>query len=126
MPSSADAARGEVVRTIIALEKRCLDADAALVEHRWGDVAAAFRSQSELTDRLAELFAGMPESAPANDHRVAERLHGVVAFREAQLRRLCAYRDEIGRRLSSIGKVRALSRSIGTATAQASFVDSNV
>lgn len=126
MPSSAEAVGEEIVRTILALERSCLDADAALVERRWPDVESAFSAQSALTDRLGELFAAEPEHAPANDGRVHDRLRGVVAYREDQLRRLRAYRDEIGRRLRSIGRVRALSRTIGAPVTKPAFLDDNV
>jgi hypothetical protein len=124
--SSAETPREAVVRTILALERSCLDADAALVERRWSDLEAAFAVQTRLTDELAELFRNAPDVAPENDAKVAERVRGVLVFRDDQLRRLCAYRDEVGRRLRAIGQVRDLSRTIGKAVASPAFVDSNV
>jgi len=94
MHSSAEVALDAVVRAIIALERSCLDADAALVERRWDDVDAAFRAQAELTADLARLFDAAPETAPANDAKVAQRVSGVLAYRDDQLRRLRSYRDE--------------------------------
>lgn len=102
-----------VARTIVALERACLEADAALVERRWPDVDAAFGAQAELTAELGRLFAATPELAPANDAKVAQRLRGVLAYRDDQLRRLDAYRDELATRLTSIGKVNAFARSLG-------------
>jgi hypothetical protein len=125
VPSSAETPREAVVRTILELERACLDADAALVERRWADVRAAFALQSTLTGELGALFAANPELAPAQDEKVARRILGVLRYRDDQLRRLTAYRDEVGRRLRAIGSVRALSRSIGKPRTS-TFVDSNV
>ena len=123
MPSSAESAREDVVSTILALERACLDAEAAMVERRAGDVDAALGAQVALTARLGELFAATPALAPDNDAGVARRLRGVIAYRDDQLRRLESYRDETGRRLESIGKVRALARTIGRREPSAAFFD---
>ncbi len=123
MPSSADAALDAVVETVIALERSCLAADAALVERRWPDVDAAFRAQIDLTARLAELFEAAPETAPANDAKVAQRIRGILAYRDDQLRRLSSYRDDVAVRLSSIGKVNAFARSFGKHAASARLLD---
>jgi len=112
--SSADiAAREAVVRAIIALERACLDAESAFVERRWADVRSAFGRQSALTFDLGRLFAEAPETAPASDAKVARRIRGILAYRDDQLRRMRAYRDEVGERLNSVGKVNALARSLG-------------
>lgn len=110
---SEGAAAAAVARAIVALERACLAADAAFLERRWNDVHAALAAQGTLTEELRGLFETAPETAPARDAKVAQRLAGVLAFRGEQLRRMEAYRDEIGARLRSIGKVRAFSRSIG-------------
>jgi hypothetical protein len=112
-----------VVRTIIELERVCLEADAALTERRWPDVQNSFDAQAELTGRLAGLFASAPETAPANDAKVAERVRGILGYRDQQLGRLEAYRDEISGRLSAIGKVNAFSRSFGKRGAAAQLLD---
>ncbi len=113
MPSSADEARSAVAHAIVALERSCLDADAALVERRWPDVRAAFGCQVALTSELARLFAETPAISPANDEKVAHRVRGIYVYREDQLRRLRAYRDDVLERLTTIGKMKAFSRSIG-------------
>lgn len=123
MPSSADRPLDEVARTIVALERSCLDADAALVERRWPDVDEAFRAQAALTAALARLFVGAPETSPQNDPKVAQRLRGVLAYREDQLRRLRAYHDEVGARLDAIGKMNAFARSFGKQRTSASLYD---
>ena len=113
MHSSAELARPAVVRTILALERSCLDAESALVERRWRDVDVAFAAQRRLTEELAALFVATPESAPLADAKVAQRLRGVLAYREDQMRRLRAYHQSVGERLRSIGKVRQFARAIG-------------
>ena len=123
MHSSAEAARDAVVRAIIALERSCLDAESAFVERRWPDVEAAFGRQTALTGDLGRLFASAPETAPANDARVARRVRGIHAYRDDQLRRMRAYRDDVATRLCSIGKVNALSRTIGRRTARGHLLD---
>jgi hypothetical protein len=123
VPSSADAPLERVGRAIVALERSCLDADAALVEHRWRDVEASFRAQAELTADLERLFAEAPETSPASDPKVEQRVRGILAYREDQLRRLRSYRDEIGSRLSSIGKVNAFARSFGKQAGSAQLYD---
>ena len=123
MPSSADAARDEVVRTIIALERSCLEADAAIVERRWDDVALALRAQSGLTEELAALFDAAPHAAPAADPKVAQRVQGIVAYRDDQLRRLQGYRAEVGTRLNAIGRVNAFARSLGKRANSARLLD---
>ena len=123
MPSSADDARAAVARTIVALERSCLEADAAFVERRWPDVDAALREQTALTAELARLFAGDPAIAPPQDAKVARRVHGVYAYREEQLRRMRAYRDDVRERLQAIGKMNALSRSIGRGAPRMGVVD---
>ena len=123
MPSSAEAAHDAVVRAIIELERSCLDADAALVEWRWDGVAAALDQQAALSDELVRLFAAEPAAAPARDARVAQRLHGVLAYRDEQLVRLRAQRDEIGRRLHAVGKLRELSRTVGRHEPAAALFD---
>jgi hypothetical protein len=119
----ADASLDAVGRTIVALERSCLDADAALVERRWDDVDAAFRAQSELTAELERLFAEAPHTAPGSDAKVEQRVRGILAYREDQLRRMRSYRDEIASRLSSIGKVNAFSRSLGKHASAAQLYD---
>jgi hypothetical protein len=114
MPSSADSAREAVVAVLVAIERSCLDAEAAFVERRWPDVAASLTRQDELTAELRELFASAPHTAPERDDKVAQRVRGILAYRDDQMRRMSAYHSEIGRRLQSIGRVRKFSRSIGT------------
>lgn len=123
MPSSAEAARDAVVRAIIALERSCLEADAALVERRWDGFAAALDRQGALSAELAGLFAAQPALAPARDARVARRLRGVLAYRDDQLAKLQAQRDEIGRRLQALGKLRALARTVGRHAPPAALYD---
>jgi hypothetical protein len=115
--------RDDIVRAIIALERSCLEAESAFVERRWPDVEAAFNRQAALTDDLGRLFAGSPETAPPNDAKVAKRIRGILAYRDDQLRRMCAYRDDVAQRLRSIGKVNALSRSLGRRAAGGRLVD---
>jgi hypothetical protein len=123
VPSPADAARDGVVRTIIALERSCLDADAAIVERRWDDVGAALHAQGALTDELAALFAAAPDAAPDSDAKVAQRVRGILAYRDDQLRRLRAYHAEVGTRLNSIGRVNAFARSLGKRANSARLLD---
>jgi hypothetical protein len=121
--SPADAARDGVVRTIIALERSCLDADAAIVERRWDDVDAALRAQAALTEQLAALFAAAPHAAPDGDAKVAQRVRGILAFRDDQLRRLRAYHAEVGTRLNAIGRANAFARSLGKRVNSARLLD---
>ncbi len=114
MHSSADAGGAAVAEAIVALERSCLEAEAAFVERRWDDVERAFVAQARLTGELGRLFAGAPQSAPEHDPKVAQRVRGILVYRDDQLRRMRDYHAEIESRLLSIGKVRALSRSIGT------------
>jgi hypothetical protein len=123
MPSSAEMTHDAIVSTVIALERSCLEADAALVERRWPDLESTLRVQAELTAELARLFEAAPQLAPANDPKVERRINGIVAYREDQLRRLRAYRDETASRLSSIGKVNAFARSFGKRSAAAQLLD---
>jgi hypothetical protein len=115
--------RDDIVRAIIALERSCLEAESAFVARRWPDVEAAFNRQTALTDDLDRLFAGSPEATPPNDAKVAKRIRGILAYRDDQLRRMCAYRDDVAQRLRSIGKVNALSRSLGRRAAGGRLVD---
>lgn len=124
MSSSVEAPREAVIRTILALERSCLSAEGALVERRWKDVTEAFATQSRLTEELTELLERAPELAPERDAKVGQRIRGILIYRDDQLRRLEAYRDEVGRRLASIGKVRELARTMRRRSAAASFVDS--
>ncbi len=123
MPSPADAARDEVARTIVALERSCLDADAAIVERRWDDVGTAFRAQAALTAELAALVDAAPHAAPANDAKVAQRVQGIIAYRDDQLRRLQGYHAEIGTRLQAIGRVNAFARTLGKRANSARLLD---
>lgn len=123
MSSPAETARDAVVRTIIALERSCIDADAALVERRWPELDAALRAQAALEVELRALFDAAPESAPAADAKVGQRIRGVLAYRNEQLRRLRAYHSDVALRLSSIGKVNALSRSLGKRVTGARLLD---
>ena len=119
MPSPADAARDGVARTIVALERSCLDADAAIVERRWDDVGAALRAQAALTEELAALF----DAAPVDDAKVQQRVRGIIAYRDDQLRRLQGYHAEVGTRLQSIGRVNAFARSLGKRANAARLLD---
>jgi hypothetical protein len=123
VPSRADAGRDGVARTIVALERSCLDADAAIVERRWDDVGAALRAQAALTEELAALFDAAPHAAPDNDAKVATRVRGILAYRDDQLRRLRAYHAEVGTRLNSIGRVNAFARSLGKSAHSARVLD---
>ena len=123
MPSSAERAREEIARTIVALERSCVNADAALVEKRWPAVDAAFKAQAALTERLARLFDAAPDAAPPNDASVARRVGRIIAYRADQLRRLQAYQADVAARLENIGKVNALSRSIGRRAPAAQLLD---
>jgi hypothetical protein len=119
----AETARDAVARTIIALERSCMDADAALVEHRWPELGAALRAQAVLEVQLRALFDAAPETAPAANVKVEQRIRGILAYRDEQLRRLRAYHSDVALRLNSIGKVRALSRSLGRRAASAQLLD---
>lgn len=123
MRRSAEPARDAVVRTIIELERVCLEADAALVERRWPDVRASFAQQAALTARLAEQFETQPELAPAHDSQVDRRVRGILSYRDDQLRRLQAYRDEVAGRLGAIGKLNAFSRSLRKRQTPARLLD---
>jgi hypothetical protein len=123
VPSSVDEARSAVAHAIVALERACLDADAALVDRRWSDVRAAFDAQVELTGELAQLFATTPAVSPANDAKVAARVNGVYAYREGQLERLSAYRDDVLERLSTINKMKAFARAVGRRIPRMGVVD---
>ena len=123
MPSSAERGRAEIARTIAALERSCLDADAALVEKRWAGVDAAFKAQTALTELLARLFDATPDAAPANDAKVARQVGRIIAYRAEQLRRMQAYQADVAGRLENIGKVKALSRSLGRRTPAAQLLD---
>jgi hypothetical protein len=79
--------------------------------------------QAELTAELRRLFETTPQLAPDNDEKVAQRVRGVLAYRDDQLRRLEAYREEIATRLASIGKVNAFARSLGKHTASPRLYD---
>lgn len=114
MPSSAETGRDAVVAILVAIERACLDAEAAFVERRWPDVAASLTRQQELTAELGELFARAPDASPEGDDKIAQRVRGILAYRDDQLRRMSAYNSEVGRRLQSIGRVRKFSRSIGS------------
>ena len=102
-----------VVETILRLERSCLRAEKALASGALEGVQAAIGEQNALQAELFGHFAAEPALSPANDRTVAKRVAGILAYREDQLRRLSAYRDEIGRRLSLIGKVRNFNRAIG-------------
>lgn len=117
MPSSAESARGSALETLIAIERCCLAADAAIVERDWSGVASALERQAALTAELAALFGAAPAASPLGDPAIAQRVRGILAFRDDQLARLRAYRDDVSRRLDAIGRMRALSRSIGDANA---------
>jgi hypothetical protein len=121
--SPADAARDDVARTIVALERSCLEADAAIVERRWDDVGTALSAQAALTGELAALFGAAPHLAPAADGKVAQRVRGIVRYRDDQLRRLRAYHAEVGTRLHSIGRVNAFARSLGKRANAARLLD---
>ena len=123
MRSPADAARDDVARAIIALERSCLDADAAIVERRWDDLGTALGTQAALTADLAALFDTSPDAAPGSDAKVAQRVRGVLAYRDDQLRRLQAYHAEVGTRLRSIGQVNAFARSLGKRANTARLLD---
>ena len=114
MPSSAESAREAVVAVLVAIERSCLDVDAAFVERRWEDVAASLATQEDLTAELGALFAGAPATAPQADEKIAQRVRGIIAYRDDQAARMHAYHAEVGRRLQSIGRVRKFSRSIGS------------
>lgn len=123
MLSSAETARDAVMRTLVAMERLCLDADAAFVERRWADVAASIQTQAQLTEALRRLFADAPEAGPGNDAKVAQRIRGIMAFRDDQLRRMRAYNDEIRVRLDALGKLKALSRTVGRADRGGQLLD---
>ncbi|HEY4440326.1 MAG TPA: hypothetical protein VGN14_07695 [Candidatus Elarobacter sp.] len=122
MPSSADAEREAVATVLIAIERSCLDAEAAFVERRWADVSTCLGRQETLTVELRELFARAPHIAPERDDKVAQRVRGIIAYRDDQLRRMTAYNADIGSRLESIGKMRRFSRAIGSG-ARPTFFD---
>ncbi len=122
MPSSADG-RQRAVETILALERACVEAEAALVERRWDAFGAALRTQSALTATLHELFRALPEIAPRRDERVMKRLRGILAYRADQLDRLRAYHAHVGERLRAIGRVRAIGRTLGKPAVRARVLD---
>ena len=124
MHSSADTGGAAVADVILALERSCLDAESAFVERRWDDVERAFGAQSTLTGELGRLFAVDPETSPERDAKVEQRVRGILAYRDDQLQRMRAYHAEVESRLTSIGKVRALSRSIGSGERSGFLYDS--
>lgn len=114
MPSSADTTVAEnVVGAILAMERSCLEVESALVERRFEDAQKGLLVQGLLTDELRRLFELQPAYAPASDPAVAKRIAGIYSFREEQLRRLRAYRDEVSNRLDGIARVRRFNRGIG-------------
>ena len=114
MPSSAESARDAVVAALVAIERSCLDVDAAFVERRWSDVGASLREQERLTAELGRLIARAPAASPDADEKIAQRMRGILAYRDDQVARVQAYRADVGRRLDAIGRVRKFSRTIGS------------
>jgi hypothetical protein len=113
MPSSAETAREAVVRVLLALERSCLDVDAALAERRWPEIESALAAQAGLTGDLGALFEAAPELTPERDEKIAARMHGILSYRDDQLHRLQAFNAEVGTNLQSIGRMNSMSRSIG-------------
>jgi hypothetical protein len=123
MPSSAETPREAVVRILLALERSCLDADAALSELHWPEVESALAAQACLTGDLGALFEAAPELAPERDEKIAARVHGILSYREDQLHRLQAFNAEVGTNLQSIGRMNNMSRSIGREDAAGKVLD---
>ena len=92
---------------IVALERSCLDAEAALVERRWTDVDARVSSAGR-ADRTSStrLFAAAPETAPANDAQGrAARARDPRVSRRSAARGCARITPSVATRLRSIGKV---------------------
>ena len=66
MPSSADTAYDAIVAAVIALERSCLEADAALAERRWPDLESALRVLATWRGRRLALLGDMFELGVAS------------------------------------------------------------
>ena len=93
------------------LESACAEAEVALRARDWAALALSFANQRRIRQAVVNELAalGFGQDAPPPDAR--RRLEVVFAFRNDQLRRLTAYRNEVSAQLQRARKWKDITRS---------------
>jgi len=93
------------------LERAVAEGEVALRARDWPALALSFANQRRIRQGIINELALLgltPENAPP---AVLERLQAVFAFRNDQLRRLTAYRNEVSSQLQRARKWKDIARS---------------
>ena len=108
MQPSADPARGAleaVAAEVNALERLCLDIDAAVTARDWARLDAAIAGSRKAMHAFENAMAiAIPYRDEAFDRAVFARLQQIYAYRHERLEAVQAYHDEIGDRLRQLSR----------------------
>jgi hypothetical protein len=100
------------VEVIVAIERECLVADAAIAAQNWERCEESWRAQRVLTH---ELDIALREHPLTLEQLAAarKRIDRLARYREGQLKRLKAFNDACATRLANMGRFRGFSKSVG-------------
>ena len=109
---------------LLALERECVAAEAAIKQSRWADCETSWRSQRRLTHELELTIRTLIRVSP--EYRATmERVARVERYREAQLQRLRALNRHIAERLATLEKFKTFSRTTASRERTSLLLDVN-
>jgi hypothetical protein len=94
------------------LEHACVEVEKALREQRWADCNQIWNRQRRLTHELEVSIRSLTVNSP--EHQAAlKRIARIAKYRDGQLKRLRAFHSAIAKRLATIERYRAFSKTVG-------------
>jgi hypothetical protein len=108
---------------LLEIEQACLAVDQVINQRRWPEFGPLWRAQKRLTNELEHAFWELPLGSPERQ-AAAKRVQRIVAYREAQLKRVKAYNAQIAKRLATIGRFRKFSKSFGSEPPKSQLLNS--
>jgi hypothetical protein len=93
------------------LEQACAEAERALRARQWAALSQSFANQRRLRQGVVNDLAAMGYALNTAPPEVLNRLEAVFTFRNDQLRRLTAYRNEVSSQLQRARKWKDIARS---------------
>jgi hypothetical protein len=117
LPPSADEIkkkRQAVAVELAELERLCSALEASLLPVDWSALGEILTSSRKAMHAFENAMAAAVDARDDEFDRVVfARLQRIYAHREAQMKRLKSYRDEVGDRLKLLSKWKGFARGIG-------------
>jgi hypothetical protein len=107
---------------IVALERECLAVDKAIAAQDWDACEISWTQQRRMTH---ELDISLRETPPADPAPAFKRIKRLTNYRDAQLKRLTEFNEEIAARLEQAGRFRSFRKTNDREERRSALIDIN-